>query len=113
MNNKKSIFIGGIWHETNTFSSKKTYIKDFKSYQWLEGNNLLKKSINTNTEIGGFLEVFHKKNIDIKPSLFAAAVPSGIVSKTSFLKIEIFFVGLILVINFLKIIILKRLEAFV
>ena len=23
MNNKKSIFIGGIWHETNTFSSKK------------------------------------------------------------------------------------------
>ena len=87
MNNKKSIFIGGIWHETNTFSSKKTYIKDFKSYQWLEGKNLLKKSINTNTEIGGFLEVFHKKNINIKPSLFAAAVPSGIVSKTSFLKI--------------------------
>ena len=53
----------------------------------VRGKNLLKKSINTNTEIGGFLEVFHKKNINIKPSLFAAAVPSGIVSKTSFLKI--------------------------
>jgi len=37
----KSIFIGGIWHETNTFSNKKTFIKDFKSYQWHENKNLI------------------------------------------------------------------------
>ena len=40
----KSIFIGGIWHETNTFSNKKTYIKDFKSYQWHEGQNMIEKN---------------------------------------------------------------------
>jgi len=83
----KSIFIGGIWHETNTFSNKKTYIKDFKSYQWLENKNLIKQSNNTNTEIGGFLDIFDQKGFKVVPSLFAAAVPSGIVTKKTFLKI--------------------------
>ena len=87
MTKSKSIFIGGIWHETNTFSNKKTFIKDFKSYQWLEGKSMIKKSCNTNTEIGGFLDVFNKKGFKVKPSLFAAAVPSGIVTKKTFLKI--------------------------
>ncbi len=83
----KSIFIGGIWHETNTFSTKKTYIKDFKSYQWHEGQNMIKKNLKTNTEIGGFLDIFNQKGFRIQPSLFAAAVPSGIVTKKTFLKI--------------------------
>ena len=83
----KSIFIGGIWHETNTFSNKKTYIKDFKSYQWLENKNLIKQSNNTNTEIGGFLDIFDQKGFKVVPSLFAAAVPSGILTKKTFLKI--------------------------
>ncbi len=83
----KSIFIGGIWHETNTFSNKKTFIKDFKSYQWLENKNLIYKNLNTNTEIGGFLDVLHQNKVNIIPSLFAAAVPSGIVTKNTFLKI--------------------------
>jgi microcystin degradation protein MlrC len=84
---KKSMFIGGIWHETNTFSNKKTFIKDFKSYQWIENKNLIKKSLHTNTEIGGFLDVLNQKNLNVIPSLFAAAVPSGIVTKNTFLKI--------------------------
>ena len=83
----KSIFIGGIWHETNTFSNKKTFMKDFKSYQWLENKNLIYKNLNTNTEIGGFLDVLHQNKVNIIPSLFAAAVPSGIVTKNTFLKI--------------------------
>ena len=87
MNINKSIFIGGIWHETNTFSNKKTYLKDFKSYQWLEGQSMIKKSYNTNTEIGGFLEAFNSKGYKVEPSIFAAAVPSGIVTKNTFLKI--------------------------
>ena len=74
---KKSIFIGGIWHETNTFSNKKTFINDFKSYQWLENKNLIYKSLDTNTEIGGFLDVLNQKKLNVIPSLFAAAVPSG------------------------------------
>ena len=86
-NEKKSIFIGGIWHETNTYSNKKTFIKDFKSYQWHENNNLIKKNLNTNTEIGGFLDVLNQKNANVIPSLFAAAVPSGVVTKKTFLKI--------------------------
>ena len=83
----KRVFIGGIWHETNTFSSKKTYIKDFKSYQWHEGIQIIEKNLKTNTEIGGFLDIFNQKGFRIQPSLFAAAVPSGIVTKKTFLKI--------------------------
>ena len=41
----KSVFIAGIWHETNTFSRKKTFLKDFKSYQWLENKQLIKKKL--------------------------------------------------------------------
>jgi len=87
MHKKKSIFVGGIWHETNTFSNKKTFMNDFKSYQWLENKNLIYKSLDTNTEIGGFLDVLNQKKLNVIPSLFAAAVPSGIVTKNTFLKI--------------------------
>ena len=87
MTKSKRVFIGGIWHETNTFSSKKTYIKDFKSYQWHEGIQIIEKNLKTNTEIGGFLDIFNQKGFRIQPSLFAAAVPSGIVTKKTFLKI--------------------------
>ena len=83
----KSIFIGGIWHETNTYSNKKTFIKDFKSYQWHENKNLITRNHNTNTEIGGFLDVLNQKSLNVIPSLFTAAVPSGIVTKKTFLKI--------------------------
>ena len=116
-NEKKSIFIGGIWHETNTYSNKKTFIKDFKSYQWHENNNLIKKNLNTNTEIGGFLDVLNQKNANVIPSLFAAAVPSGVVTKKTFLKIVLqirlekiylikinFMVNILFIIGFGKII---------
>jgi len=83
----KSIFIGGIWHETNTFSNKKTFIKDFKSYQWHENKNLITRNRNTNTEISGFLDVLNQRSLNVIPSLFTAAVPSGIVTKKTFLKI--------------------------
>ena len=83
----KSIFIGGIWHETNTYSNKKTFIKDFKSYQWHENRNLITRNRNTNTEIGGFLDVLYQKSLNVIPSLFTAAVPSGIVTKKLFLKL--------------------------
>ena len=85
MHKKYSVFVGGIWHETNTFSNKKTFMNDFKSYQWLENKNLIYKSLDTNTEIGGFLDVLNQKNLNVIPSLFAAAVPSGIVTKKTFL----------------------------
>ena len=62
-------------------------MNDFKSYQWLENKNLIYKSLDTNTEIGGFLDVLNQKNLNVIPSLFAAAVPSGIVTKKTFLKI--------------------------
>ena len=81
------IAIGGIWHETNTFASDVTRYRDFESYQFALEQELIDLYSNTNTELGGMISESNKFGIDPVPTLFAAAVPSGIIEQDSFLRL--------------------------
>ncbi|MDQ1446072.1 MAG: hypothetical protein QOI20_2536 [Acidimicrobiaceae bacterium] len=79
------VAIGGIWHETNTFASTVTTERDFRRYQLAEGEGL-RAYAGVRNEIGGFLaaaaDAAH--GFEVVPTLFAAAVPSGLVERAAY-----------------------------
>jgi microcystin degradation protein MlrC len=61
-------------HETNTFSRVETHLKDFNPCY---GQEIYEVYGNTRTELGGFLDMLQRNNIEIVPTLAASATPSG------------------------------------
>ena len=51
-----SVVIGGIWHETNTFSPLLTDLDCFRQFQLIEGDAIREVFDGTNSELGGMLE---------------------------------------------------------
>ncbi|MDP6707593.1 MAG: MlrC C-terminal domain-containing protein [Alphaproteobacteria bacterium] len=78
------ILLTGVWHETNTFSSLPTDIGAFHAYQFAEGEELLEQNTGTNTEIGGMIEAAAGCDFELRPALFAGAVPGGTVTAEAF-----------------------------
>lgn len=78
------IGVGGLWHETNTFARVPTTLEDFHHYQFAEGNDLLHSYRGVRNEIGGFIEGAAIHGFDLAPSIYAAAVPSGIVQRPAY-----------------------------
>jgi microcystin degradation protein MlrC len=75
------IGIGGIWHETNTFSTETTGRAAFEAYQLAAGADILDRYAGTGTELGGMIEGAGDHGFTLIPTLFAAAVPSGVIEQ--------------------------------
>ena len=73
--------IGGIWHETNTFSTEVTGRSAFEDYQLATGNDIIDRYEGTGTELGGMIDGAKRHGFTLAPTLFAAAVPSGLVDQ--------------------------------
>ena len=70
------IVVGGIGHESNTFSPLLTGIEDFRV---IEGDKLLKE------ESSKFLI---SEGAEVIPTLIAKAIPSGVVKKDTYMKLK-------------------------
>jgi microcystin degradation protein MlrC len=68
------IAIGGILHESNTFSSVPTTLADFGVQR---GAEILAEWENSQHEMGGFIEGGLRFGFEIYPTLMAAATPAG------------------------------------
>lgn len=77
----KRVLVGGIWHETNTFSPIATDLEAFRRFQYLEGPALFETLAGTNHEIGGIVAAAARHDIELVPSIHAGAVPSGLVTR--------------------------------
>ena len=73
--------IGGIWHETNTFSTEITGRSAFEDYQLATGEDIIDRYEGTGTELGGMIEGAKSHGFVLLPTLFAAAVPSGLIDQ--------------------------------
>lgn len=73
--------IGGIWHETNTFSTEVTEKSNFEAYQLATGVDIIDRYEGTGTELGGMIEGANCHGFTLVPALFAAAVPSGMIDQ--------------------------------
>jgi microcystin degradation protein MlrC len=74
------VLIGGLSHETNTFNPRLTDRAAFERRAWLTGDALIDERRGTNSEIGGFIAGLSAAGVEIVPSAFAAAMPSGVVA---------------------------------
>ena len=78
------IAIGGIQHESNSFSSAKTTIADFERNHLTRGPEIVPAWSASKHEAGGFIEGAQRFGFDIHPTLFAIATPSGPVTAAAF-----------------------------
>ncbi len=80
----KHVAIGGLWHETNTFARGATGLDAFHAYQFARGAELLTRYETVRNEIGGMIAGARANDLQLAPTLFAGAVPSGIVTREAF-----------------------------
>lgn len=71
-----TIAIGGISHETHSFSDVLTTMADFEERALLGGANLLTNARGTDGVLGGIVDSAGD-DIDLVPTLFASAMPAG------------------------------------
>ena len=77
------IAVGGIWHETNTFAAGLTGLEAFRAYQYAIGDELVSRYVGTNTELGGMIAAAKELGLELVPTIYAGAVPSGIIAQNA------------------------------
>lgn len=80
---RRRVLFGGIWHETNSFCPVRTDLDSFRRFALVEGDALLSAYEGTNTEIAGFVAEARRQDFELVPTLFAGAIPSGLVSRAA------------------------------
>ena len=73
----KRVIVGGISHETSTFTPVATTLQSFHERFLLRGNEILEVLRGTNTPIGGYIDGAAKHGFELIPTLFAEAHTSG------------------------------------
>ena len=81
MASKLRLAVAGITQESNTFAPFPSVIGDFSIET---GAGVLKSSVGTNTEVGGFLKALDALQVQAVPLISAFAVPAGPVSDQAF-----------------------------
>ena len=76
-----TIAIGGIMHESNTFSDTPT---DYAAFSHIYAGNLLKTWGEAHHEIGGFIQGATQYNYTAYPMIMASATPAGRVTDDAF-----------------------------
>ena len=86
------IIVGGIYHETHSFSPVPTDVESFKNVLFLEGSEVLDQLRGTTSEMAGFIAAAERFGFDVVPTIWAWAVSTGPV-KTAALEYFINLIG--------------------
>ena len=78
---RRRIVVAMMMHETNTFSPVPTPLASFRP---LAGEAAVQEFRDTNTQLGGFLQVAHAAGAEVSLPLAASAHPSGLVDRTAY-----------------------------
>jgi len=73
----RSVVVGWVWQETNTFGARPTTITDFRRYTFVSGDRTLENVRNGDDELGGFCDVLDEAKIKYVPLLSANSWPGG------------------------------------
>ena len=68
------VIIGMMSHETNTFSTVKTTLSDFRP---MYGQKIVETLKGTRSGIGGYIDVFDREGVEYIPIIAAGATPAG------------------------------------
>src|SRR5256885_14975131 len=78
---RRKILIASMMHETNTFSPVPTPLESFRP---LSGDAAIAEFKDTNTQVGGFLDVAQRMGAEMDVPLTAGAHPSGYVERRAY-----------------------------
>lgn len=79
------IAVGGVLHETSTFISTPTTLRDFETgFGIYRGPEILKRFRGANMCIGGFLDGAQKHGFEAVPLLWGFAYPSGLIERAAY-----------------------------
>lgn len=71
------ILVGGIYHESHSFSSEPTNLESFKNVLLLEGKDSIEKMRGTTSEMDGFIKGAEEFGFEMVPSLWAWGVSTA------------------------------------
>ena len=74
---KPLIAIGGMLHESNTYSKARTGVAEFTRDGLFRGDEILSEYSKGNNEITGYIEGSKEYGFDLYPTIVGWAVPSG------------------------------------
>lgn len=77
------VAIAGILHETNTFSNVPATLDSFRAQHFLLGEELFAFA-GTRTSLGGAIDGAKQEEIELVPTLYAGAMPCGLVTAQAF-----------------------------
>lgn len=77
MERKLKILVGGIYHESHSFSSESTNLDSFRKVLLLEGDEVIKKLRGTVSEMAGFIDGAENFDFEIIPTLWAWSVSTA------------------------------------
>lgn len=77
------VAIGSISHETNTFSNAPTSLDKFKEELHI-GAEITKTFRKKHAIASAFIEIAERENIELVPTIWAAATPSGLVTDEAY-----------------------------
>ena len=75
------IAVGGIYHETHSFSNVPTTVKSFEDVLLLQGRDVVEQLRGTTSEMAGFLEGAERFGFSVVPTIWAWAVSTGPVER--------------------------------
>ena len=78
------IAVGGILHESNTFSSDPTDLDDFLGRSLRRGREIHEEYATSQHEIGGYIEAADRLGFDLVYTVVANATPAGPVTDAAF-----------------------------
>ena len=71
------VAIGGISHESSTFTNVATTLDSFRERSYLHGAEIVERFAGVNTPIGGFIEGADGHGFEVVPTMLAEAFPSA------------------------------------
>ncbi|WP_157231427.1 M81 family metallopeptidase [Halostagnicola larsenii] len=80
----KTVLLGSIYHETNTFAPGYTTREDFQDHKEYFGDEIIEEFHGTNTEIGGIINLAEQSNINLFLSLSVSAMPGATIARDTF-----------------------------
>jgi len=83
MERKKKILVGGIYHESHSFSNVPTDLESFKKVLFLPGRDSIEQLRGSMSEMNGFILGSEKFDLELIPTLWAWTVSSGPVMKNA------------------------------
>ncbi|MFB6300583.1 MAG: M81 family metallopeptidase [Halobacteriales archaeon] len=78
------IAIGKLSHETHTMSNQRTDVVDFKKRDLFYDDEILSNYQGVNDCVGGYLDVLDSEDVEIIPTIAAAAMPGGLVTEATY-----------------------------